>query len=62
MRSIRVEGLACFSRSRFIHGVTRALLNEVRDYLHLKVQCPKDVKEGDMQRFLNWHLQRFQHK
>ncbi len=39
-----------------------ALLNEVRDYLHLKVQCPKDVKEGDMQRFLNWHLQRFQHK
>ena len=27
-----------------------ALLNEVKDRLGLKVQCPRDVKEGDMQR------------
>ena len=32
-----------------------ALLSEVRKRLLLKVQCPRDVKEGDMQRFLNWH-------
>ena len=30
-----------------------ALLNEVKKRLLLKVQCPRDVKEGDMQRFLN---------
>jgi hypothetical protein len=35
-----------------------ALLNEVKKYLLLKVQCPRDVKEGDMQRLLNWHNKR----
>jgi hypothetical protein len=29
-----------------------ALLNEVKDRLGLKVQCPRDVKEGDMQRLV----------
>jgi hypothetical protein len=33
-----------------------ALLNDVRERLRLKVQCPRDVREGDLQRFLNWHL------
>ena len=33
-----------------------ALLNEVKDCLGLKVQCPRDVKEGDMQRLVTWHL------
>ena len=32
------------------------LLTEVRDRLGLKVQCPRDVKEGDMQRLVKWHL------
>jgi hypothetical protein len=36
------------------------LLSEVRQRLGLKVHCPKDVKEGDMQRLLNWHLKRVQ--
>jgi len=35
-----------------------ALLNEVKEYLRLKVQCPRDVREGDMQRLLNWHNKR----
>src|SRR5438128_12560550 len=37
------------------HG---ALLKEAREHLLLKVQCPRDVKEGDMQRLLNWHAKR----
>ncbi len=37
-----------------------ALLKEAREHLLLKVQCPRDVKEGDMQRLLNWHLKRLQ--
>jgi hypothetical protein len=32
-----------------------ALLNEARKNLLLKVRSPRDVKEGDMQRLLNWH-------
>jgi hypothetical protein len=32
-----------------------ALLQEAREHLLLKVQCPRDVPEGDMQRLLNWH-------
>jgi hypothetical protein len=35
-----------------------ALLTEVRERLGLKVHCPRDVKEGDMQRFVNWHARR----
>jgi len=35
-----------------------ALLNEARKNLLLKVQSPRDVKEGDMQRLLNWHTKR----
>ncbi|MBI4204167.1 MAG: hypothetical protein HY527_04000 [Betaproteobacteria bacterium] len=35
-----------------------SLLAEVRARLGLKVQCPKDVKEGDIQRLLNWHARR----
>jgi hypothetical protein len=35
-----------------------ALLKEARERLLLKVQCPRDVKEGDMQRLLNWHTKR----
>ncbi len=33
-----------------------ALLNEVRQTFGLKVNSPKDVKDGDMQRLQNWHL------
>lgn len=36
------------------------LLTEVRKHLGLKVQCPKDVKEGDMQRLVKWHLKHYQ--
>lgn len=32
------------------------LLAEVRHQLGLKVQSPRDIKEGDMQRLVNWHL------
>jgi hypothetical protein len=32
-----------------------SLLNEAKQHLGLKVQCPRDVKEGEMQRLLNWH-------
>ncbi len=32
-----------------------SLLQEVKQQLGLKVQCPRDIKEGDMQRLLNWH-------
>ena len=39
-----------------------ALLNEVKDRLGLKVQCPRDVKEGDMQRFVTWHMKRRENK
>lgn len=35
-----------------------ALIAEVRDTLGLKIQCPRDIKEGDMQRLVNWHLRR----
>jgi len=31
------------------------LMREVRAALGLKVQCPRDFKEGDVQRLLNWH-------
>jgi len=34
------------------------LLTEVRQHLGLKVSSPKDVKDGDMQRLLKWHLKR----
>lgn len=30
-------------------------MREVREALGLKVQCPRDFKEGDIQRLLNWH-------
>jgi hypothetical protein len=32
-----------------------SLLSEVRDTLGLKVQSPRDIKEGDMQRLVKWH-------
>ena len=32
-----------------------ALLAEVREKLGLKVQSPRDIKDGDMQRLVNWH-------
>lgn len=32
-----------------------SLLTEVRDRLGLKVQSPRDIKEGDMQRLVKWH-------
>lgn len=35
-------------------GFTK-LMKEVRDNLGLKVQCPRDFKAGDIQRFSNWH-------
>lgn len=35
-----------------------ALLSEVRDQLGLKVSSPRDIKDGDMQRLLKWHLKR----
>ena len=35
-----------------------ALLSEVREQLGLKVQSPRNVKEGDMQRLLKWHTKR----
>jgi hypothetical protein len=31
------------------------LLRDVRQILGLKVSSPRDVKEGDIQRLLNWH-------
>lgn len=31
------------------------LLSEVRETLGLKVQCPRDIPAGHMQRLLNWH-------
>jgi hypothetical protein len=34
------------------HG---ALLKDVKAHLQLKVGCPRDVEDGHMQRFLNWH-------
>lgn len=34
------------------HG---SLLSEVRNSLGLKVQSPRDIKEGDMLRLVNWH-------
>lgn len=34
------------------------LLTEVRQRLGLKVHCPRDVKEGDMQRLVKWHEKR----
>lgn len=37
------------------HG---ALLKQAKEQLLLKVQCPRDVKEGDIQRLLNWHINR----
>lgn len=35
-----------------------ALLAEVREKLGLKVQSPRDIKDGDMQRLVNWHNKR----
>ena len=31
------------------------LLKRASEQLGLKVQCPRDIPEGDIQRFLNWH-------
>jgi hypothetical protein len=39
-----------------------ALLTEVQDRLGLKVHCPRDVKEGDMQLFIKWHIERLKRK
>lgn len=36
----------------------RRLMEEVRSKLGLKVQSPRDIKEGDMQRLVNWHAKR----
>lgn len=36
------------------------LLREARSVLGLKVGSPKDVKEGDIQRFFKWHTKRTQ--
>jgi hypothetical protein len=33
-----------------------ALLAEVRERLGLKVNCPRNVKEGDMLRLVKWHI------
>ena len=35
-----------------------ALLKEVREKFGLKVSAPKDVKDGDMQRLLTWHIKK----
>lgn len=37
-----------------------ALLTEVREKLGLKVQSPRDIKDGDMQRLVKWHNKRVQ--
>ncbi len=34
------------------------LLAEVRETIGLKVQSPRDIKDGDMQRLANWHNKR----
>lgn len=39
----------------FGHG---ALLTEVRQKLGLKVQSPRDIKDGDIQRLVTWHNRR----
>jgi len=39
------------------HG---SLLNEVRHKLGLKVNCPNEIKDGHMQRLINWHKKRTQ--
>ena len=36
------------------------LMQKVRASLGLKVQCPRDFKEGDIQRFSNWHDKKLQ--
>ena len=33
---------------------------EVRERFGLKVNSPRDVKEGDMQRLLKWHTKRLE--
>jgi hypothetical protein len=38
------------------------LLEEVKARLGLKVHSPKDVKQGDIQRLLNWHSRRLTHR
>ncbi|BEH58736.1 hypothetical protein [Burkholderia pseudomallei] len=37
------------------------LMREVREALGLKVQCPRDFKEGDIQRLVNWHDKKLSH-
>jgi hypothetical protein len=39
-----------------------SLLSEVRTRLGLKVHCPRDVKEGDIQRLLNWHARQLRRR
>ena len=39
-----------------------ALLAEVRSTLGLKVQCPTNIKQGDMQRLENFHLKLLQRR
>lgn len=38
------------------------LLTEVRDVLGLKVQSPRDIKEGDMLRLVNWHRRQLERR
>lgn len=35
-----------------------ALVTEVRDTLGLKVQCPRDIPDGHLQRLVKWHEKR----
>ena len=34
------------------------LMTEVKSKLGLKVHSPRDIKDGDMQRLMNWHLKK----
>jgi len=52
---IQSSGFALLFEDQMYPPGHAALLTEVRETLGLKVLSPRDVKEGDVQRFLNWH-------
>jgi hypothetical protein len=55
---IRSGGFALLFEEQMYPWGHSELLRQVRDELGLKVGSPRDVKDGDIQRFENWHRKR----
>lgn len=53
--AVKYQGFGLLFEEQIYPWGHSSLLAEVRDQLGLKVQSPRDVKDGDMQRLVKWH-------